>query len=97
MGVFFAAGWAPCVGPILSAILLLASDSRTVTQGIYLLVAYSLGLGFPFLLTGLAFSIVSGYLRRLNRYLNIVSILSGIFLIAMGVAIFTNSLHFLAR
>jgi len=97
MGVFFAAGWVPCVGPILSAILLLASDSQSMVQGTYLLVAYSLGLGLPFLLTGLAFSTVSGYLRRLNRYLNIVSILSGVFLIALGVAIFTDSLRFLAR
>lgn len=97
MGVLFAAGWVPCVGPILSAILLLASDSRSIAQGTYLLVAYSLGLGLPFLLTGLAFSTISGYLRRLNRYLNIVSILSGIFLIAIGVAIFTDSLRFLAR
>jgi len=97
MGMFFAAGWVPCVGPILSAILLLASDSRSIARGTYLLVAYSLGLGLPFLLTGLAFSTVSGYLCRLNRYLNIVSILSGIFLIAIGVAIFTDSLRFLAR
>lgn len=97
MGLFFSAGWVPCVGPILAAILLLASDVQTAGRGAALLAAYSLGLGIPFLAVGLAFNALSGLLRRANRYLNIVSIISGVFLILVGVAIFTDSLRYFAQ
>ena len=81
LGVSFSAGWVPCVGPILGSILFLASDTATVGQGALLLTVYSLGLGIPFLITGAAFSSVARFLRRLNRYANIVSIVSGLFLL----------------
>lgn len=97
LGLFFSAGWVPCVGPILAAILLLASEMRTATEGALLLAAYSLGLGIPFLAVGAAFNALSGPLRRANRYLNIVSVVSGIFLIAMGVLIFTDNLRYFAQ
>ena len=96
-GVVFAAGWTPCVGPILTLILVVASQLDTVGQGILLLVAYSLGLGIPFLLVGLAFGPLSRWLRRMNRYLGIVSIISGLLLVLMGVLIFTGSLGFLSQ
>jgi cytochrome c-type biogenesis protein len=96
-GVVFAVGWTPCVGPILTAILVVASQLQTVGQGILLLTAYSLGLGIPFLLVGLAFGPLSRSLRKLNRYLGIVSIVSGVLLALMGILIFTNSLGFLAQ
>jgi cytochrome c-type biogenesis protein len=96
-GVVFAAGWTPCVGPILTAILIVASQLDTVGQGILLLVAYTLGLGIPFLLVGLAFGPLSRWLRRANRYLGIVSLVSGGLLVLMGVLIFTNGLSFLAQ
>jgi cytochrome c-type biogenesis protein len=96
-GVVFAAGWTPCVGPILAGILILAGTLGTVGQGVMMLVAYSLGLGIPFLLVGLAFGPLSAWLRRMNRYLGIVSIVSGILLVLMGVLIFTDSLGFLAQ
>jgi cytochrome c-type biogenesis protein len=96
-GVVFAAGWTPCVGPILAAILLVASQLETVGQGILLLVAYTLGLGIPFLLVGLAFGPLSRWLRRMNRYLGVISIVSGILLVLMGIFIFTDSLTFLSR
>jgi cytochrome c-type biogenesis protein len=96
MGVIFSAGWVPCVGPILAAILFLASSTQTVGQGAFLLAVYSLGLGIPFLLTGAAFTTVSGWLRRLNRYLSLVSIVSGGFLVAIGILVFTDSLRFLS-
>jgi cytochrome c-type biogenesis protein len=96
-GVVFAAGWTPCVGPILAGILVVASQLETVGQGILLLVAYSLGLGIPFLLVGLAFGPLSGWLRRMNRYLGIVSIVSGVLLIVMGILILSNSLSFLSQ
>jgi cytochrome c-type biogenesis protein len=81
LGVSFSAGWVPCIGPILSSIFLVASDSTTVFQGASLLAVYSLGLGIPFLLTGLFFNSMTPFLRRLNRRANIVSIISGIFLL----------------
>lgn len=81
MGVSFSAGWVPCVGPILASILFLASDSATAGQGALLLAIYSLGLGIPFLLTGAAFAQATQALRKLNRHANIVSIVSGIFLL----------------
>lgn len=81
LGISFSAGWVPCVGPILGSILFLASDTATVGQGASLLAIYSLGLGIPFLITGAAFSSVTRFLRRVNRYANIVSIVSGLFLL----------------
>jgi cytochrome c-type biogenesis protein len=95
-GLVFAAGWTPCVGPILAGIWLLASQTVTVGKGVLLLTAYGLGLGIPFILVGLLFGTLSKALRRLNRYLNVVSLVSGLFLAAMGILILTNSLALLA-
>ncbi len=95
-GVFFSVGWIPCVGPILASILLLASQQQTVAQGTALLAIYSLGLGIPFLVTGAAFSPVTGALRRLNRYGGLVSLVSGLFLILVGWLLFTDQLRLLS-
>lgn len=95
MGVFFSAGWIPCVGPVLAAIYLLAGDTRTVGQGALLLLFYSAGLGIPFLLTGAAFSTAAGWLRRLNRHLGLVSTITGLFLIFVGVLLFLDRLSFI--
>jgi cytochrome c-type biogenesis protein len=92
MGVGFAAGWTPCFGPILSAIWVLAGQSGTFGQGATLLAIYSLGLGIPFLITGAAFSRTTGLLRQLNRYTNIVSIISGLFLLFIAYLLWTNGL-----
>ena len=97
VGVIFAAGWTPCIGPILTGILVLASTLETVGQGVALLTVYSLGLGIPFLLVGLAFAPVSKALRRANRYLGIVSVVSGALLALMGILVFTGSLAALAQ
>ena len=96
-GVVFAAGWTPCIGPILAGILLVASQLDTVGQGVLLLTAYTLGLGIPFLLVGLAFGPLSRWLRRMNRYLGIIAIVSGVLLVLMGLLIFTDSLTFLSQ
>lgn len=96
-GVVFAAGWTPCVGPILAGILVMAGQLDTIGQGMLLLVAYTLGLGIPFLLVGLAFGPLSQWLRKMNRYLGIVSVVSGVLLVLMGIFIFTSSLTFLSR
>lgn len=97
MGVFFSAGWIPCIGPVLAAIYLLASDTQTVAQGALLLLAYSAGLGIPFLITGAALSSATGFLRRLNRHMGIISLLTGLFLIAIGILLFMDRLSVLAN
>lgn len=96
VGMVFALGWTPCVGPILAAILLLASDSATVGQGALLLAVYSIGLGLPFLATALALGSATRLLKRLNRYYHAIEIVSGVFLIVLGVLLFTNTLQRLA-
>lgn len=95
MGVSFSAGWVPCVGPILASILFLASDSATVAQGALLLAIYSLGLGLPFLLTGAAFGKATSILRRLNRHANVVSVISGIFLLYVAWLLWADRLTML--
>ena len=90
VGMIFAAGWTPCVGPYLMSILILAGNAGTVARGAFLLGVYSLGLGLPFLLAGLALEALSARLRRLNRYLNVISIAGGILLIAMGLLLVTG-------
>jgi cytochrome c-type biogenesis protein len=92
LGVSFSAGWVPCIGPILGSILFLAGDTATATQGALLLAVYSMGLGLPFLITGAAFSRMTGLLRRLNRYANVVSIISGLFLFYVAYLLWSGSL-----
>jgi cytochrome c-type biogenesis protein len=92
LGVSFAAGWVPCIGPILASILFLANDSATALQGAILLAIYSLGLGIPFLITGAAFSTTTKALRKLNRHANIVSIISGFFLLYVAYLLWTDRL-----
>ena len=85
-GLAFAFGWTPCIGPILGAILLYASQQETVAQGVVLLSAYSAGLGIPFLLSALAvnwFFKASGGLRRSMRAIEVAS---GVLLIGVGPA-----------
>ncbi len=97
VGIAFAAGWTPCIGPILASILLYASTSENVSSGIILLVAYSLGLGLPFLISALAFNTFLAYFSRFNRYLRIVSIVSGIFLVIIGLLLIFDCLSIFAH
>ena len=97
MGLAFACGWTPCIGPILSGILALAATRETVGQGMRLLFTYSMGLGLPFILTGFA---VGGFLRffkRYKRYIRAGEVLSGALLIAIGALIFADRLTWLIR
>jgi Cytochrome c biogenesis protein len=84
-GIIFSFGWVPCVGMILSAILLLASRMETFLQGILLLVVFSAGLGLPFILASIFISFFSNFFKKINKHLNIISIISGIFLIILGI------------
>ena len=90
VGLTFAIGWTPCVGPILGSILTLASNDKTVQQGIGLLLAYSAGLGVPFLLSSVA---LGGFLRFFKRYrafIPTVERVAGVLLVAVGLLVITN-------
>ena len=92
MGVFFSAGWTPCVGPTLGAILTLGLNEQTVGRGVFLLVGYSLGLGIPFLLTGLAVDRATALLRRMRRYMPIVKTITAVLLIIVGLLLLVDAL-----
>jgi len=92
IGAIFSLAWTPCVGPILGGILALALNSATVWSGAYLLAFYSLGLGIPFLIIGVAFDSVAPLLKRVRQYSNYIYIISGLLLIAIGILILTNKL-----
>jgi cytochrome c-type biogenesis protein len=96
MGMAFAFGWTPCIGPVLGAVLGLAATRATLGSGIVLLVAYSLGLGVPFLVTGLAFGHLTGVLAQVRRRLGVLNALAGVLLVAFGVVLLTDNLHWLA-
>ena len=92
MGMAFAFGWTPCIGPILSVVLATASTSETLGRGILLLAVYSLGLGVPFVAAGVAFgrlAFVFGWVKRHFRAINLVA---GALLVAFGLLLFTNNL-----
>lgn len=94
LGVFFAAGWSPCVGIILSSIFAVAA-TQGARAGV-LFFAYAVGLGIPFILTALAFGWFAPLLRRMNRHLGIISAISGVFLIVVGVMLLTDQFTRLA-
>ncbi len=92
MGVFFSAGWTPCVGPTLGAILTLGLNEQTVGQGVFLLVGYSLGLGIPFLLTGLAVDRATTLSRRARRHMHVIKMTTAILLVLIGVLLLIDAL-----
>jgi len=91
-GIIFSFGWVPCVGMILSAILLLASRMETLFEGILLLLVFCAGLGLPFIITSLFLGFFTKFLKNFNKHLNIISIISGIFLIVLGTIFVTDSM-----
>lgn len=95
IGLIFALGWTPCVGPILAGILLLAAQAGALSNGVLLLAVYSLGLGLPFLALGVAFDRLTPLLKRLTPRLRQIELVSGGLLAVMGVVIFFNWLFIL--
>lgn len=92
IGATFSLAWIACVGPILAGILALALNSATAWRGAYLLAIYSLGLGLPFLIVGVAFDSITPLLKRIHRYSNFIYLIGGLLLIAVGVLVLTNNL-----
>jgi cytochrome c-type biogenesis protein len=90
VGITFAIGWTPCVGPILGAILSLAGTAETVGRGVGLLVAYSAGLGLPFLLSALALGAFLRFFRRYRPFIPVVERAAGALLVVVGVLVYTN-------
>ena len=92
VGIGFAAGWTPCVGPILGSILLFASTSGSVATGIKLLTIYSIGLALPLFISALAINSFLSYFKKFHKYIRIITIASGLLLVFLGILIYTNSL-----
>ncbi len=95
IGVIFAIAWTPCVGLILGSILGLAASAATLTQGVLLLLVYSLGLGIPFLLLGLGLDRFSKVLKWLKPHLGKIEVATGVVMILAGLLVFFNLLPYL--
>src|SRR5207247_7991984 len=92
VGLAFAAGWTPCVGPILGTILMLAGTSDSMMTGVKLLASYSLGIGLPLFAIALCVGPCIHYFKKIRNYMYGISVVSGVFLILVGVMLYTNSL-----
>ncbi|TLY33788.1 MAG: cytochrome c biogenesis protein CcdA [Nitrospirae bacterium] len=92
VGMAFAAGWTPCVGPILGTILMLAGTSDSMMTGVKLLASYSLGIGLPLFAIALCVGPFIHYFKKIRNYMYGISVVSGVFLILVGVMLYTNSL-----
>lgn len=97
MGVFFSAGWSPCVGPVLGAILTLAINGGSISLGAVLLTAYSAGLAIPFLLAALGIGWVSTILKKYNKVMRYVEIAMGVVLVIVGALLFTGIFEIIAQ
>lgn len=97
VGIAFAFGWTPCIGPILGGILAIAGSKNTISEGVLLLAVYSLGLGIPFLITSLAINQFFNAVRRIRRYYHAIEVTSGVLLVAIGVLILTGQLTIITR
>ncbi|WP_447969274.1 cytochrome c biogenesis CcdA family protein [Nitrospira sp. M1] len=91
IGVAFAAGWTPCIGPILSTILLYASTSETYLDGLTLLAFYSLGLGLPLFAAAVSLERFLSNFRKIRRHIKALSVVSGVLLIAVGILLYSNA------
>lgn len=92
VGAGFAAGWTPCIGPVLGSVLTLGATSSSAWTATYLMVAYSAGLAVPFLIGAFALSDIAPALRKMNRYAPYIEVATGVMLIALGVLLWTGRL-----
>lgn len=92
MGMLFAFGWSPCIGPVLGSILLYASQQETALQGAMLLFAYSMGMGIPFLIAGGLLSAFLGFVKSFSKFFGLVEVVGGILLVFLGILLTTGKL-----
>jgi cytochrome c-type biogenesis protein len=97
IGAIFSLALTPCTVPIVGSILTLAANSQAAWQGVYLLLAYCLGLGLPFIAVGLALGAASRYIRWLSRHAFVTSIVAAVLLISVGILMLTGYLEYLSR
>ncbi|MBK8617855.1 MAG: cytochrome c biogenesis protein CcdA [Anaerolineales bacterium] len=97
MGVFFSAGWSPCVGPVLGAILTLAINGGSISLGAMLLSAYSIGLAIPFLIAALGIGWVTTILKKYSKTMRYVEIVMGVILVVIGIMLFTGAFELIAQ
>src|SRR3972149_1751934 len=97
VGAAFAAGWTPCIGPVLGSILIYARTTDSVATGTGLLSVYALGLGIPFLITSIAINTALSYFKRINRYMRIISVVTGLLLVVVGILLFTGDFSLLTQ
>jgi cytochrome c-type biogenesis protein len=95
IGAAFAAGWTPCVGPVLGTVLMYASTTETIMDGVTLLSYYSLGLGLPLFAVALGVDRFLVYFQQARAYLGTISIVSGMILVVFGLVLFANAIPFL--
>jgi cytochrome c-type biogenesis protein len=95
LGLAFAFGWSPCIGPILATVLGLASEKETLGQGVFLLAVYSAGLGIPFLLTSLGLNQFLSFYAKFKKHFHALEVVSGVLVIAVGVLFVTNEMSLL--
>jgi cytochrome c-type biogenesis protein len=93
MGLAFAFGWTPCIGPVLATVLAVAANEASLGAGVRLLFVYSLGLGIPFVLAAVAIGPFLGFMQRFRRHLGRVEMVMGLLLIATGILILTGGLN----
>ncbi|MDX2289665.1 MAG: cytochrome c biogenesis protein CcdA [Hyphomicrobiaceae bacterium] len=97
IGLAFAFGWTPCVGPVLATVLALAADQGSLWTGVSLLFVYSLGLGVPFILAAVAIRPFLGFMQRFKRHLGVVEKLMGAVLVVTGILFLTGSMNYLGQ
>ena len=97
MGMAFAAGWTPCIGAVLGSILLYAGTTATVSKGVYLLLAYSIGLAIPFLLTALLINQFNAFLVKSEKVMPYITKARGLIIIILGILIFFNRVYIIAN
>lgn len=96
MGIFFAAGWSPCIGATLGAILTMGLSQQTVGQAMWLSSGYSLGLGIPFLVMAIGLERAFGWIKRMRPYQKYFRLASGLFIITIGMLLLTNTMSLIA-
>jgi cytochrome c-type biogenesis protein len=97
IGLAFAFGWTPCIGPVLSAVLTVAMSEDSIARGVQLLFVYSMGLGIPFIMAAVAIRPFLSFLQRIKKYLTVIERLMGLMLVVTGVMFLTGTMTWIGQ